>query len=56
MAGPLVLLYEVGIWIAHIFGRKENSKTNSKEDEDITVQKQGEIDGEDRVQEEDKRD
>lgn len=56
MAGPLVLLYEVGIWIAHIFGRKEKTKEDTGENKDTEPQKPGEVNEENRVQETDKGD
>ena len=36
MAGPLILLYEVGIWVAHLFGKKrpEPESEDDAEDED----------------------
>lgn len=33
MAGPIILLYESGIWIAAIFGKKEPRNQESEEDE-----------------------
>lgn len=34
MAGPLIILYEISIWVAHVFGKK--SKQAASEDEDDT--------------------
>ncbi|MFW6055307.1 MAG: twin-arginine translocase subunit TatC [Thermodesulfobacteriota bacterium] len=31
MAGPLIILYEVGIWIAYFFGRKEPEREKKKQ-------------------------
>ena len=55
MAGPLVLLYEIGIWIAYIFGRKEKTKENTNEKHN-EPKKTGEVNEENRVQETDKGD
>ncbi len=56
MAGPLVILYEVGIWIAYIFGKKEKKGSRKdaspqREKEEMaevegTREKMGEIEGE----------
>jgi sec-independent protein translocase protein TatC len=32
MAGPLILLFEVGIWVAHFFGKKEKPKPAADEE------------------------
>ena len=34
MAGPLIILYEVGIWIAYFFGKKEPRRDKAKQTEE----------------------
>ncbi len=39
MAGPLVILYELGIWVAHFFGKKKPSRTDTTEDDNAAPTK-----------------
>ncbi len=34
MAGPLLILYEMSVWIAHFFGRKEEAEDAVETDEE----------------------
>lgn len=38
MAGPLVLLYEIGIWVAFFFGKKEKRHLKKKAEEEAAAQ------------------
>jgi len=31
MSGPLIILYELGIWVAHFFGKKKKKENSSQE-------------------------
>lgn len=42
MAGPLIILYEVGIWVAFFFGKKEKRHLKKQEEEEAA--KQAELD------------
>jgi sec-independent protein translocase protein TatC len=42
MAGPLVVLYEIGIWVAYFFGRKE--KRHLKKQAEAEARAQAELD------------
>ncbi len=37
MAGPLLVLYELSVWIAHFFGRKEESKDDASDENERNV-------------------
>jgi sec-independent protein translocase protein TatC len=38
MAGPLIFLYEVGIWVAYFFGKKEKRHLKKQAEEEARVQ------------------
>lgn len=38
MAGPLVILYEIGIWVAYFFGKKEKRHLKKQAEEEARVQ------------------
>ena len=42
MAGPLIVLYEVGVWVAYFFGK--NEKRHAKKREEEAAAKQAELD------------
>ncbi len=50
MAGPLVILYEVGIWIAYIFGKKDKKKKKQARDDQEISQKAIESTSQDKPQ------
>ncbi len=38
MAGPLIILYEVGIWVAYFFGKKEKRHLKKQAEEEAAAQ------------------
>lgn len=38
MAGPLIILYEVGIWVAYFFGKNEKRHIKKREEEEARIQ------------------